>query len=108
VAHAFNPSPWEAEAGGFLSSSPAWSTESQNSQGYTEKSCLKKTRKKKRVERISLVVVYFVYKRTYVVTFFVCFCFFQDRVSLCSPGCPGTHSIDQAGLKLRNPPASAS
>jgi hypothetical protein len=29
-------------------------------------------------------------------------------VSLCSPGCPGTHSVDQAGLKLRNPPASAS
>jgi hypothetical protein len=34
--------------------------------------------------------------------------FFQDRVSLCSPGCPGTHSVDQAGLKLRNPPTSAS
>ena len=30
------------------------------------------------------------------------------RVSLCSPGCPGTHFVDQAGLKLRNPPASAS
>ncbi|KRX29890.1 hypothetical protein T09_11165 [Trichinella sp. T9] len=30
------------------------------------------------------------------------------RVSLCSPGCPGTHSVDQAGLKLRNLPASAS
>jgi hypothetical protein len=40
------------------------------------------------------------------------FCFvlfvFRDRVSLCSPGCPGTHFVDQAGLKLRNPPASAS
>jgi hypothetical protein len=33
---------------------------------------------------------------------------FQDRVSLCSPGCPGTHSVDQAGLKLRNLPAFAS
>ncbi|GAB1291456.1 Caprin-2 [Apodemus speciosus] len=32
----------------------------------------------------------------------------QDKVSLCSPGCPGTHSVDQAGLELRNPPASAS
>jgi hypothetical protein len=32
----------------------------------------------------------------------------QDRVSLCSPGCPGTHFVDQAGLELRNPPASAS
>jgi major histocompatibility complex class I len=26
VAHAFNPSTGEAEAGGFLSSRPAWST----------------------------------------------------------------------------------
>jgi hypothetical protein len=33
---------------------------------------------------------------------------FPDRVSLCSPGCPGTHSVEQAGLKFRNPPASAS
>jgi hypothetical protein len=45
--------------------------------------------------------------------FFIClsvclFLFFQDRVSLCSPGCPGTHFVDQAGLELRNPPASAS
>jgi hypothetical protein len=32
----------------------------------------------------------------------------RDRVSLCSPGCPGTHSVDQAGLELRNSPASAS
>jgi hypothetical protein len=29
-------------------------------------------------------------------------------VSLCSPGCPGTHSVDQLSLKLRDPPASAS
>ena len=27
MAHAFNPSPREAEAGGFLNSRPAWSTE---------------------------------------------------------------------------------
>jgi hypothetical protein len=27
VVHAFSPSTWEAEAGGFLSSRPAWSTE---------------------------------------------------------------------------------
>jgi hypothetical protein len=27
VAHAFNPSTWEAEAGGFLSSRTAWSRE---------------------------------------------------------------------------------
>ncbi|GAB1292732.1 Cilia- and flagella-associated protein 119 [Apodemus speciosus] len=29
-------------------------------------------------------------------------------VSLYSPGCPGTHSVDQADLELRNPPVSAS
>jgi hypothetical protein len=29
-----------------------------------------------------------------VVVFYV----FQGRVSPCSPGCPGTHSVDQAGL----------
>ena len=39
---------------------------------------------------------------------FVClFVCFRDRVSLCSSGCPGTHFVDQAGLELRNPPASA-
>jgi hypothetical protein len=39
---------------------------------------------------------------------FVLFLFFRDRVSLYSPGCPGTHSVDQAVPKLRNPPASDS
>jgi hypothetical protein len=39
---------------------------------------------------------------------FVLFFVFRDRVSLYSPGCPGTHFVDQAGLELRNPPASAS
>jgi hypothetical protein len=34
--------------------------------------------------------------------------FFRDRVSLYSPGCPGTHFVDQAGLEIRNLPASAS
>ncbi|GAB1291592.1 KICSTOR complex protein kaptin [Apodemus speciosus] len=30
------------------------------------------------------------------------------EVSLCNPGCPGTLAVDQAGLELRNLPASAS
>jgi hypothetical protein len=33
---------------------------------------------------------------------------FQGRVSLCSPDCPGSHSVHQAGLKLIDLPASAS
>jgi hypothetical protein len=41
------------------------------------------------------------------VCLFVCFVL-RDRVFLRSPGCPGTHSVDQAGLELRDPPASAS
>jgi hypothetical protein len=44
----------------------------------------------------------------YCESFFFFVLFFRDRVSLCSPGCPGTHFVDQAGLELRNPPASAS
>jgi hypothetical protein len=48
VAHAFNPSTWEAEAGGFLSSRPAWSTEfeSQDSQGYTQRNTVSKNQTK--------------------------------------------------------------
>jgi hypothetical protein len=36
------------------------------------------------------------------------FCLLETGFPLCSPGCPKTHSVDQAGLKLRNLPASAS
>jgi hypothetical protein len=52
VAHTFNPSTQEAEAGGFLSSRPAWSTtEFQDSQGYKEKPCLEKPKKKKKKKK---------------------------------------------------------
>jgi hypothetical protein len=34
--------------------------------------------------------------------------FFFKTGFLCSPGCPGTHFVDYAGLELRNLPASAS
>jgi hypothetical protein len=67
-------------------------------------------------------IIYFI---SFFVCLFVCVCFwfglvwfglvwfglvwfFRDRVSLYSPGCPGTHSVDKAGLELRNLPASAS
>jgi hypothetical protein len=39
---------------------------------------------------------------------FFCLFVFWDRVSLYSPGCLGTHFVDQAGLELRNPPVFAS
>jgi hypothetical protein len=43
-----------------------------------------------------------------MVSFFFSFFLFLRQGFSCSPGCPGTHSIDQAGLELRNLPASAS
>jgi hypothetical protein len=44
VAHAFNPSTQEAEAGGFLS----LQSEFQDCQGYTEKPCLGEKKKNKK------------------------------------------------------------
>jgi hypothetical protein len=62
--------------------------------------------------------VYWLISVLLFVCLFVCVCVcvcvcvfifgFQDRVSLCSPGCLGTHFVDQVGLELRNLPASAS
>jgi hypothetical protein len=64
---------------------------------------------------VELFFCLFVYLFICLFVLFVClfvllllFLFFQDRVSLYSPGCPGTHFVDQAGLELRNPPVSAS
>ena len=52
MAHTFNSSTWEAEAGGFLSSrgQPGLQSEFRDSQGYTEKPCLEKPKKKERKE----------------------------------------------------------
>ena len=52
MVHAFNPRTWEAEAGGFLSSKPAWSTGQPGLQRNpvskkTEKNKNKKTHKSK-------------------------------------------------------------
>ena len=61
-----------------------------------------------------VVVLCLFFETGFFVCLFLCFCFlflflfFLDRVSLYSPGCPGTHFVDQAGLGLRNSPASAS
>jgi hypothetical protein len=49
VAHAFNPSTREAEAGRFLSSRPGLQSEFQDSQGYTEKPCLQKKNPKTKI-----------------------------------------------------------
>jgi hypothetical protein len=58
VAHAFNPSTWEAEAGGFLSSRPAGlQNEFQDSQDYTEKPCVEKPKQTNKQTK-NLPVVY--------------------------------------------------
>jgi hypothetical protein len=40
--------------------------------------------------------------------FFFFFWFFETGFLCVALACPGTHFVDQAGLELRNPPASAS
>jgi hypothetical protein len=46
------------------------------------------------------------FELSFFLFFFFFFLVFRDRVSLYSPGCTGTHFVDQAGLELRNLPAS--
>jgi hypothetical protein len=49
-----------------------------------------------------LLVILFTFQLFWFYGFLV-FWFFETEVSLYSPGCPETHSVDQAGLKLGNP-----
>jgi hypothetical protein len=45
----------------------------------------------------------------FILFYFILFYFilvFRDRFSLCSPGSPGTHSVDQTGFELKDPPLS--
>jgi hypothetical protein len=62
-----------------------------------------------------LVFLLWLFKILFLFLFYAyeCFAFFfflvfRGSVSLCSRGCLGTHSVDQAGLELRNLPASTS
>jgi hypothetical protein len=55
LVHAFDPSTWEAEEGGFLSSrQPGLQSEFQDSQGYAEKPVLenKQTNKQTKIKRV--------------------------------------------------------
>jgi hypothetical protein len=50
-------------------------------------------------------------KPSFFLCFFVCLfvcLLFDTEFPLCSLGCPGIHFVNQAGLELRNLPASAS
>jgi hypothetical protein len=85
---------------------PGLQSEFQDSQGYTEKPCLGKKKKERERERESTSSHTFARKFNF--NFFLFVFVFGVRVSLYSPGCPGTHFVDQADLELRNLPASAS
>ena len=65
---------------------------------------------KKRLFEFSLILlVLLILFVVLFVCFVVFFCFIVgDRVSLGSPYCSGIHYVDQTGLKLRDPPTSAS
>jgi hypothetical protein len=44
--------------------------------------------------------VYINQKIWFILLFLFLFLGFRDRFSLYSPGCPGTHSVDKAGLEM--------
>jgi hypothetical protein len=55
VKHTFNLSSWKAEAGGFQSKrSPGLQSEFQESQGFTEKCCLKKPNQKTKQNKTNI------------------------------------------------------
>jgi hypothetical protein len=58
VAHAFNTSSWEAEAGGFLSSRPAWFTRGQLE--LDRETLSRKTKTSKKRIKIPTIIFYFV------------------------------------------------
>jgi hypothetical protein len=60
VAHAFNPSTWEAEAGRFLSPRPACSTESSRTARATQRNLVSKKPKKKKNQNKTFLSVPFV------------------------------------------------
>jgi hypothetical protein len=60
VAHAFNPSTWEAEAGGFLSSRPAWSTEQVPGQPGLHRETLSRKTKKTKQNKTKKTIVFIV------------------------------------------------
>jgi hypothetical protein len=98
VVHAFNPSTQEAEAGGFLSLRPVWSTEWVPGQPRLHRETLSQKKKKKKKQR----VMYYFWE--------ILWCGFLRQVrctqswlfsnSLCSWGCPWTHRLSPASYML--------
>ncbi|KAL1762878.1 rho guanine nucleotide exchange factor 1 isoform X1, partial [Sigmodon hispidus] len=74
---------WEAVAGGSLNFSPDWTTLRDS----VSKTIKKKEGRKKKRARNNMKLLPLLPS-------------FYFQVSLCSPGCPGTHSVNQASLEL--------
>jgi hypothetical protein len=73
---------------------------------YTGVSSLHRTKGHRGIFKAISYSEYYVFLWDFLFVFW--FWVFWDRVSWYSPGHPGTHFVDQAGLELRNLPASAS
>jgi hypothetical protein len=122
VAHTFNPRTWEAKAGRFLSLRPAWSTEWVPEKPGLHRETLSGGEGGIKSVKLPFCELHSNIKRARHDSGFLLplqekgtekcglassegklcclFLFLRDRVSLCSPGYPGTHSVDQAGLQL--------
>ncbi|GAB1289780.1 Transmembrane protease serine 11E [Apodemus speciosus] len=72
------------------------------------RSCVVRTRKRTCVEPWVIGLISFLSLIVMAVCIGLTVHYVRYRFPLCSPDCPGTHSVDQAGLELKNPPASAS
>ena len=55
----------------------------------------------------SLRLIYLIFFSCFILFLLACLCF-ETGFLCCNSDCPGTHSVDQAGLELRELPASAS
>ena len=64
-------------------------------------------------ELVGFCMIVWIFVVVFVFVFWLCvwlfgwILVFQDRVFLCSPGCPETRSVDQTGLELRDLSASS-
>jgi hypothetical protein len=73
VVHAFNPSTWEAEVGGFLSLTLVWSTESSKTARTTQRSPASKITTKSKNKTMNPTTLFFVWcMRLYMLGFVPC------------------------------------
>jgi hypothetical protein len=82
LAHAFNPSTQEAEAGGFLSSRPAWSTKWVPGQPGLYRETLSRKTKNKKQKDTNLAIIWLSASYNLNILFFLRICFYNVVVYL--------------------------